>query len=68
MQLRFYSLNGVELFARVAETVRYKNYLIYIVKFCGKLYAVLNNLTLIEANETTNLDSFKKEAIGELKN
>jgi hypothetical protein len=68
MQLRFYSLNGVELFARVAETVRYKNYLIYIVKFCGKLYAVLNNLTLLEANETTNLDSFKKEAIGELKN
>lgn len=68
MQLKFYSLNGVELFARVAETVRYKNYLIYIVKFCGKLYAVLNNLTLLEANETTNLDSFKKEAIGELKN
>jgi hypothetical protein len=68
MQLRFYSLNGVELFARVAETVRYKNYLIYIVKFCGKLYAVLNNLTLLEANEKTNLDSFKKEAIGELKN
>lgn len=68
MQLRFYSLNGVELFARVAETVRYKNYLIYIVKFCGKLYAVWNNLTLLEANETTNLDSFKKEAIGELKN
>jgi hypothetical protein len=68
MQLRFYSLNGVELFARVAETVRYKNYLIYIVKFCGKLYAVLNNLTLLEANETANLDSFKKEAIGELKN
>jgi hypothetical protein len=68
MQLRFYSLNGVELFARVAETVRYKNYLIYIVKFCGKLYAVLNNLTLIEANESANLDSFKKEAIGELKN
>lgn len=68
MQLRFYSLNGVELFARVAETVRYKNYLIHIVKFCGKLYAVLNNLTLLEANETTNLDSFKKEAIGELKN
>jgi hypothetical protein len=68
MQLRFYSLNGVELFARVAETVRYKNYLIYIVKFCGKLYAVWNNLTLIEANEKTNLDSFKKEVIGELKN
>jgi hypothetical protein len=68
MQLRFYSLNGVELFARVAETVRYKNYLIYIVKFCGKLYAVWNNLTLIEANESTNVDSFKNEAIGELKN
>ncbi len=68
MQIRFYSRRGVELFARVTETVRYKNYLIYIVKFCGKLYAVLNNLTLLEDSETVDLASFKKAAIYELTN
>ena len=68
MQIRFYSLRGVELFARVTETVKYKNYLIYIVRFCGKMYAVWNNLTLLEDSETVDLASFKKAAINELTN
>ena len=68
MQIRFYSLRGVELFARVTETVKYKNHRIYIVKFCGKMYAVWNNLTLLEDSETVNLDSFKLQVINELKN
>ena len=68
MQIRFYSMRGVELFARVTETVRYKNYLIYIVRFCGKMYAVWNNLTLLEDSETANLAEFEKAAINELIN
>lgn len=68
MQIKFYSLRSVELFARVTETINYRYHLIYIVRFCGKMYAVWNDLTLLEDSETVDLDSFKLQVINELKN
>ena len=68
MELRFYSMRGVELFARVTETINYRYHLIYIVKFCNKVYAIWNNQSILEDSDDVNLSEFEKAAINEIRN
>ena len=68
MQIRFYSLRGVELFARVTETIRYRCYVVYLVSLCNKIYAVLDNQAIIESNMDADINSLKLQVINELKN
>ncbi len=68
MQIRFYSMRGVELFARVTETINYRYHLIHIVKFCNKIYAIWNNQSILEDSDNVDLAEFEKAAINEIRN